>query len=165
MNSNLDASDIRSAVKAAIEKHGAEYDGLIPILLDINKTFGYIPVQAIKEVRRSVHLPEERIFISEGRLFALASFYHMLSTQPRGEHVIVFCESAPCHVVGGRKVRQSLQDVLQIKIGETTPDGKWSLIATSCLGVCSVGPVILVDDDMYSNVSPGQIPEILAKYS
>jgi NADH:ubiquinone oxidoreductase subunit E len=79
--------------------------------------------------------------------------------------VIVFCESAPCHVVGGRKLRQALQEALQIKVGETTPDGKWSLVSTSCLGVCSVGPVMLVDDDMYGNLTPEQIPEILAKYS
>jgi NADH:ubiquinone oxidoreductase subunit E len=88
----------------------------------------------------------------------------MLSTEPLGEHVIRFCESAPCHVVGGREVFQAIQDVLEIKAGETTPDGQWSLITTSCLGTCGVGPVMLVDEDIYGNITPEQVPEILAKY-
>jgi NADH:ubiquinone oxidoreductase subunit E len=89
----------------------------------------------------------------------------MLSTKPRGKHVIQFCESAPCHVVGGREVFERLIDELKIQPQETTPDGKWTFITVSCLGVCGVAPVLIVDEDMYGNVQPNQIPEILARYN
>jgi NADH:ubiquinone oxidoreductase subunit E len=89
----------------------------------------------------------------------------MLSTKPRGKHVIQFCESAPCHVVGGREVWQTLKETVNLEEDETSPDGKWSLITTSCLGLCGVGPVIVIDDDAYGNVTPEQIKDILAKYS
>ena len=88
----------------------------------------------------------------------------MISTKPTGRHVIKFCESAPCHVAGGKAVWDALLKELQIKPGETSPDGKWTLKTTSCLGVCAVGPVMMVDDDIYGNVDPDQIHEILGKY-
>ncbi len=151
-------------IDAAVQKHGSGHDAFIPILLEVNKTLGYIPVEALAEIRRRIHMPEDGVFVNEGKLFSLASFYHMLSTQPRGRHVVVFCESAPCHVVGGRQVWQALQDNLQLKAGQTSPDGKWSLVTTSCLGACGVGPVVVIDGEMYGNVSPDDLPSILEKY-
>ena len=159
-----DRPTIQAVVQAAIEQHGAHYDAFIPILLEVNKALGYIPVAAIAEIRQHVHMPSDRIFAHESRLYSLASFYHMLSTRPRGRHIVLFCESAPCHVVGGRQVWQTLQDTLELKAGETSPDDKWSLVTTSCLGACGVGPVIVVDEDMYGNVTPQQVGEILSRY-
>ena len=88
----------------------------------------------------------------------------MINTKPTGRHVVKFCESAPCHVAGGREVWKALQKELGIKPGETSDDGKWTLITTSCLGVCAVGPVMMVDEDIYGNITPNQLPEILGKY-
>jgi len=88
----------------------------------------------------------------------------MLSLKPRGRHVIKFCENAPCHVVGGRQVWQALHDQLKVKSGETTPDGRFTLLTTSCIGVCSVGPVVVIDDDVHGNVEPEQIADLLARY-
>ena len=156
--------DISAIVQAAIEKHGTKRDALIPILSEINRALGYIPSEAIQEVRQQLQGQEEQVFVSEGQLFGLASFYDMLSTKPRGRHVIKFCESAPCHVVGGKAVWDSLCETLDLKNGETTADNKWTLVTTSCLGLCSVGPVVLIDDDLYGNVRPDQIDEILARY-
>ena len=156
--------EITSVVRTAIEKHGATYESLIPILSEVNRALGYIPSEAIKEIKKQVHLPESNTFISESRLFSLASFYHMLSTKQLGRHVIRFCESAPCHVMGGRELFEAVKDELNLQPGETTPDNKWSLITTSCLGVCGVGPVLLVDEDIYGNVRPEQVSEILARY-
>ncbi len=156
--------DISAIVSDAIEKHGAHRDALIPILGEINKELGYIPADALREVRHRLHQPEERVFVSDSQLFSLASFYSMFSTQPRGRHVVQFCESAPCHVQGGRELIHALQDALALKPGETSPDGKWTLVMTSCLGVCAVGPVILVDEDIYGNLTPEQLPMIFAKY-
>ena len=156
--------DIAQVVRMAIEKHGASREGLIPILSEINRAYGFIPAPAFEEVQHQLNVPGNQLYVSKSQLFALASFYHMLSTEPLGEHVIRFCESAPCHVMGGREVFQAVQTALQIKAGETTPDGQWSLITTSCLGTCGVGPVMLVDDDIYGNIRPEQVPDILARY-
>lgn len=153
-----------AAVTAAIEKHGRKSDGVIPILLEINQQYGYVPGPALAEMRRQLHAPQDGVYVQQSQLFGLTSFYHMLSTKPRGRHVALFCESAPCHVMGGRQVWQALQEQLQLKAGQTSPDGKWSLVTTSCLGVCGIGPVVVIDEDMYGNVTPEQLPEILGRY-
>jgi NADH-quinone oxidoreductase subunit E len=77
---------------------------------------------------------------------------------------VQFCESAPCHVQGGRELWNSIQKTLKLKAGETDPEGRFTLKTVSCLGACGVGPVILVDDDMYGNVTPKQLADIFAKY-
>ena len=157
------ATDIRSdqdtlsVVQTAVTRHGATQEALVPILTEINHELGYLPAAALTEVSRLLRTPKSQ-------LFSVASFYHMLSTKPRGRHIIQFCESAPCHVVGGREVWQSLQDELKLTSGETSADGRWTLLTTSCLGICGVGPVIMVDDDIYGNVVPKQVPDILARY-
>jgi len=137
---------------------------LIPILSEINHELGYIPAEAFQEVRQQLKAADDHVLVSKSQLFGLASFYDMLSTKPRGRHVVKFCENAPCHVVGGKSVWDTLSDRLDLKNGETTADKKWTLVTTSCLGLCSVGPVVLIDDDLYGNVTPDQIDEILARY-
>jgi len=144
-------------VEAAVAKCGATREDLVPILTEINHALGYIPPEAFKEVSHVLHTPI-------GQLFSVASFYQMLSTKPRGRHLIQFCESAPCHVVGGREVWTALQDTLKLESGETSADGKWTLRTTSCLGVCAVGPVITVDEDIYGNITPQQVNGILERY-
>jgi NADH-quinone oxidoreductase subunit E len=157
-------SDIAVVVQTAIQKHGKKRDALIPILSEINHAFGYVPGEAFREVRKQLQDPAEQMYVSESQLYSLASFYDMLSTKPRGRHVIKFCENAPCHVVGGKAIWDTLKEELELKNGETTPDFKWTLVTTSCLGLCSVGPVLLIDDDIYGNVTPDQIPAILKHY-
>jgi NADH-quinone oxidoreductase subunit E len=145
------------AVQTAVGQHGATREELIPILNQVNQELGYLPAEAMDEISQMLRVPKSQ-------LFSVASFYQMLSTKPRGRHVIQFCESAPCHVVGGRKVWQTLLESLGVKAGETTPDGKWTLVTVSCLGICGVGPVMMVDEDVFGNVTPDQIPQILARY-
>ncbi len=164
MTAEVIQRDLKTIVQAAIEHHGATREALIPILSEINRTYGYIPVEAMSELKIQIHRPENHVFVSESQLFSLASFYQMFSTKELGRHVVRFCESAPCHVMGGREVFKALKDELMLEPGETTPDKKWSLLTTSCLGVCGVGPVILIDDDLYGNLRPEQVSEILAKY-
>ena len=156
--------DIVELVNEAIEKHGATRDAVVPILSEINKALGYIPAAALPEIRRHIHVPQEGVFLADSHLYSAASFYTLFSLKPIGRHVIRFCESAPCHVVGGREVIQAIQDELKLKPGETSVDRKWSLFMTSCIGICGVGPVFVVDEDVYGNVTPERVPEILAKY-
>jgi NADH:ubiquinone oxidoreductase subunit E len=153
----LDRQAVLDAVQIAIEHHGVNREELIPILSEVNRTLGYLPVEALAEISTKLQVPKSQIL-------SVATFYQMLTTKPRGKHTIQFCESAPCHVAGGQQVWNSLQDELELGPGETSSDGNWTLITTSCLGICAVGPVFLIDDDIFGNVTPEQIPEILARY-
>ena len=164
MEQEVKELDLASLVDKVVKEHGATRDAIIPILSEINRVLGYIPAAALAEIRRHIQIPQEGVFLADSHLYSAASFYQMFSLKPIGRHVVRFCESAPCHVVGGRQVIQALQDELGLQPGETSEDRKWSLLMTSCLGVCSVGPVFLVDDDIYGNVTPERVPEILARY-
>ncbi len=140
---SIDDQKITEVVDRVIAHHGATMDELIPILNDVNKELGYLPGEALKQISKHLHVPRSQ-------LFAVSSFYQMLSTKPRGRHVIQFCESAPCHVVGGREVWKKLREELKLEANETSPDGKRTLATTSCLIVRS--PVIIIDDDVYGNL-------------
>jgi NADH-quinone oxidoreductase subunit E len=164
MNQTYTETELDEVVQQAVEHQGAQRASVIPILSEINESFGYIPVEALGKIRRLINAPEEGLFLADSHLYATASFYSMFSLAPMGKHVIRFCESAPCHVVGAREVIEAIQDHLGIQIGETTADNQWTLLTTSCIGVCSVGPVFLVDDEIYGNVTPERVPAILAKY-
>ncbi len=156
--------ELSAIVEAAVEKHGTQADAFIPILLEINHNYGYIPAEAIRLARTKLHQPQEHSLVSEGQLYGLASFYHMLSTEKNGRHVVQFCDSAPCHVEGGRELWKAIQETLQLKSGQTDPQGRFTLKTVSCLGICGVGPVMLVDDDFYGNVTPEDLPDIFARY-
>jgi NADH-quinone oxidoreductase subunit E len=156
--------DIASLVEKAIQEHGATQEAVIPVLSEINRTIGYIPVAALPEIRRRINAPEDGVFLADSHLYSAASFYQLFSLRPLGRHIVRFCESAPCHVAGGRQVIQALQEHLGLNPGETSADKKWSLLTTSCVGVCAVGPVFFVDDDIYGNVTAERVPEILGHY-
>lgn len=144
-------------VQKIVKRIGATRADLISVLQAITNDFGFISQTAMEELSALMNLPTKEIY-------SVATFYRMLSTQPRGRHVVQFCESAPCHVVGGREVIATLKKALALEPGQTSPDKKWTLLSTSCLGVCGMGPVILIDTDMYGNVTPEQVKEILSRY-
>ena len=152
-----DQQDVRNLVRTLVTEKGYEKAELIRILHEINTELGYISDDAIQELSDRMNIPSSHIY-------SVATFYRMLSTEPRGRHVIQFCESAPCHVAGGRLVWQKLQNELGLSNGETSADEKWTLLTTSCLGVCGVGPVLVIDHDIYGNVTPEQIAGILSNY-
>jgi NADH:ubiquinone oxidoreductase subunit E len=149
--------DVLLAVRTAVAQHGATREEMIPILADVNRELGYLPSEALDEVSRLLGAPKSQ-------LYSVASFYEMFSTEKLGRHVIRFCDSAPCHVVGGRTMMQALHEALHLEPGETSADGKWTLEPVSCLGICAVGPVMMIDDDLYGNLEPDQLPDILARY-
>ena len=149
--------DFIETANEAVDMYHGKKEELIPILMKVNQEIGFIPKEAMEQISLRLHLPQSQ-------LYSVATFYHMFFIKQTGRHVIKFCESAPCHVVGGREVLDTLKNELELDPGETSSDGKWTLTTTSCLGVCGVGPVIMVDEDMYGNLTPNQIPDILAKY-
>lgn len=149
--------DIRKMVRELVREHGDVKAELIPILHEVNRELGYISDEAIIELSERMNIPSSHIY-------SVATFYRMLSTERHGRHVIQFCESAPCHVAGGRQVWQKLKNELGLIKGKTSEDDKWTLLTTSCLGLCGVGPVMVIDSDIYGNVTPDQVPGILANY-
>ncbi len=164
MEHDVQELELTELVERAVREHGASRDAIIPILSEINRALGYIPAAALPEIRRRIQAPDEGAFVADSQMYSAASFYQMFSLRPTGTHIVRFCESAPCHVEGGRQVIRALEDELGLRPGETSADRKWSLFTTSCLGVCSVGPVFLVDDDVYGNVTPEKVRGILARY-
>ena len=144
-------------VNKAVDMYHSKKVDLIPILMQVNQEIGFIPKEAMEQISLRIHVPQSQ-------LYSVATFYHMLFTKQTGRHVIKFCESAPCHVAGSREVLDALKNELELEPGETSGDRKWTLTTTSCLGVCGVGPVIMVDEDIYGNITPNQIPDILARY-
>ena len=163
MNKTYTETELDEVIERLVQHHGARRAEVIPILSELNEAFGHIPVEALGKIRRAINTPEDGLFLADSHLYATASFYSMFSLQLVGKHVIRFCESAPCHVVGAREVIEAIQSHLGIGVGETTPDNEWTLLTTSCIGLCSVAPVILVDDQLYGNLTPARVPEILAK--
>lgn len=151
------SDDLKQEISSILQEIKKDRGNLIPILHKITQRFGYISSQALYEVSEQTAIP-----LSE--VFSVATFYRMLPTQERGRHVILFCESLPCHVVGGREVLQALKTELQLEPGQTSPDQKWTLLTTSCLGVCNFGPVISIDGNIHGNLTPESLPEILKKY-
>jgi NADH-quinone oxidoreductase subunit E len=131
-------------------------DDLVARLTDLNKQFGYIPQTEVEKLARELRLPVAKVF-------GVMTFYSLFSAQPRGKHIVRFCEDAPCHVAGGRAVFEAIRTTLGLEPGQTSADGKWTFEMTSCIGVCGVGPVMMVNDEVYGNLTPERVVEILGR--
>ncbi|GAB4529790.1 MAG: hypothetical protein Fur0018_16640 [Anaerolineales bacterium] len=158
VNEVISPPQVNQAVQLALETHGHATADLVAVLQQINDHLGYVPTLAIVEIARRMGMPPSRVY-------SIATFYSMIATEPCGRHVVQFCESAPCHVTGGRELWQALCDALGIQAGETTPDGEWTLVTTSCLGQCDRGPNLIIDDDLHFQVTPQRLKALLAQYT
>lgn len=141
-------------IQTVLDKYHHDRGELVPMLRELNDAIGYLPKEALQEI-------SERLRVPESHAYGVATFYSMLSTEKKGQFVVKVCESAPCHVVGGREVIKAITQQLRIQAGETTPDGKFSLEFVSCLGVCGVGPVMMVNSDVYGNLTPEKAVDVL----
>ena len=146
-----------AATHKIIDEYGADPETLVEILRDLNQAYGYLTSEHLEAVATKLKLPSSKVY-------SVASFYSMINLKPVGKHIIRFCEDAPCHIAGGRDVWEALEQELGIFFGETTTDGKWTLLPTSCIGACSVGPVMLVDENIYGNLTPDKVKTLIARY-
>ncbi|MBN1487070.1 MAG: NADH-quinone oxidoreductase subunit NuoE [Anaerolineae bacterium] len=140
-----------------IKHYGTDAEALVEILRDLNQIAGHLSPEHLLLIAQRLNLPSSKVY-------SVASFYSLINIKPLGRHVIRFCEDAPCHVAGGREVWEALEQELGIPFGETTPDRQWSLLTTSCIGACAVGPVMMIDDEIYGNLTPEKVHEILTQY-
>lgn len=146
-----------SKTKKLIKKHGKKKGVLIPLLQDIQEEYGYVPEEAVDLVAKELN-----IFPVD--IYGVLTFYTQFYLTPRGKHTIRVCQGTACHVMGGKEVLDYLSTKLNIKDGETTKDGLFSLERVACLGCCGMAPVVQVDDDFYGNCTIQMMDEMLDKY-
>jgi len=127
---------------------------LLAQLQDEQESAGYISEQFIKQTAESLG-------ISISEVYGVATFYHLLSTQPQGRNVILVCKCIPCYFKGSDSVIETIHEKLGIAPGETTQDGKFSLQLTNCIGACDQAPAILLNHDLHCNLTPVKIAQIL----
>ena len=130
---------------------------LMPVLQGAQEIFGCVPIDVQKYIAQELHTT-----LSE--VYGVATFYSQFSLQPKGEYLISVCLGTACYVKGSQKVLDKLSEVLNVLVGGTTPDGRFTLEATRCLGACGLAPVMTINDEVYGRLTPDAIPDIIAKY-
>ncbi len=151
----VDREKVSALVREAKSESLEERDILINTLHKVQDYFGnYIPIEAAEIVAEELMIPKSKVY-------EVLTFYTMFSTKPRGKYVIRVCVNLPCHVTGGREIVQTLQEILGVKFGETTKDNLFTLETTSCLGLCGVAPVIMINDQYYGDLTPKKVREII----
>jgi len=130
---------------------------LIPALQAVQEKLGFVPREAMEEIG-------ELAGVSANTVYGVASFYAQFRYVKPGEHMVKICLGTACHVCGAVTIVDSLERELHIKEGETTKDDKFSLETVRCFGSCALAPVVVVDDEVYGNVTAPKALEILKKY-
>lgn len=142
-----------------VQRFPRSRDRLLAILHELQRANprNYLTGEDLRLVAQYLDLPLSQVHDA-------VTFYSMFSLVPRGRHIIRLCDSPPCHLAGAWSLLAALQEELGIRVGETTPDGLFTLEFTSCLGVCGVAPAMMIDDQVYGNLNPERVREILAGY-
>ncbi len=148
---------VGTLVKELSDKHGRERKSLMPILQEIVRKHNYLTDEAMVEVARELD-------ISAAEVYGTASFYTFLDTQVKGKYVIRVCKTITCSMKGKNDIIHTLEDILKIKVGETTPDRQFSLMETNCIGWCHKAPAILINDMPYTELTPEKLTEIIKGY-
>ncbi len=146
-----------SEVKLIVNKYRGESWALISILQDLQEREGYLPRDVLSEVakRMNVGLPQ---------VYGVATFFRSLSLVPQGRHRVTLCLGTACHVRGGPRILDEVTRLLKIMPDGTTDDGLFTLKVVNCLGACAIGPVMMVDDKYYGDMSASRAKRILDDY-
>jgi NADH-quinone oxidoreductase subunit E len=145
------------AICEIIEKHGYQKASLIGILQDIQATMNFLPRKALLQISKSIGVPLTDIY-------EVATFYKAFSLEPKGKHTIQVCLGTACHVRGGQRVLDYLENRLEVKAGGTTRDLSFTLESVNCLGACALGPIMVIDHKYYGHIHANKIDSILKKY-
>jgi NADH:ubiquinone oxidoreductase subunit E len=148
---------VGNLVKELSDKHGRARESLMPILQGIVERHNYLTDEAMVEVAKELD-------ISAAEVYGTASFYTFLDTKARGRYVIRVCKTITCSMKGKGEIIQTLEDMLKIKVGETTSDKLFSLIETNCIGWCHKAPAILINEIPYTELTPEKVVEIIKGY-
>ena len=144
-------------LEEAIARHKGERGAVMPVLQEAMNIFGYVP-QDVQE------MIADGLGATLSEVYGVSTFYSQFSLEPKGEYVIGICLGTACYVKGSQKIIDEVSKQLEIEVGRTTTDGKFTLNATRCLGACGLAPVMMINDEVYGRLTPDQIPAILDKY-
>ena len=139
------------------EEYGNNPEALVMVLQAINAQYHYVPEAALRYVGEKLGVPLSKVY-------AVATFYKAFHLEPRGRHIISQCVGTACHVRGATRIKRKVEQSLTIQEGQNTPDMRYTFETVRCIGCCSLGPVIKIDEDVYSNVEQDQVGAILEKY-
>jgi NADP-reducing hydrogenase subunit HndA len=142
---------------AVIEKYAGVKGAMMPILQEAQDIYGYLPYEVQKLISDKTGVPVEEIY-------GIASFYAQFKLNPNGEVAVAVCLGTACYVKGSGDIIEECSRVLNVPIGSTSSDGKYSLEATRCIGACGLAPVLTINGEVYGRLTKDDIPGILAKY-
>ena len=137
-----------------IQKFGQNREALLPILQSVVEENNHLTNKDIGTIAKSLDL-------SSAYVYGTASFYSFLDLEERGKYVIRICKTISCYMKGKNEILETIEDVLRIKIGETTSDKKFSLLETNCIGWCHKAPAMLINDEPYTELTPQKVIKIL----
>ena len=145
------------ALDLVIEKYKDTNGALIPVLHEAQEIYGYLPIEVQKMV-------SEKLSVPLAEIYGVVTFYAQFSLNPKGEYKIGVCLGTACYVKGSGDILNKIKEKLHIEVGECSPDGKFSLDATRCIGACGLAPVMTINEDVYGRLSVDDVEGILEKY-
>ena len=140
-----------------IAQHKDEAGATIPVLHKAQEIYGYLPIEVQQMISDGLGVPLAEIY-------GIVTFYTQFSLNPKGEYVIGVCLGTACYVKGSGDIIEKCKEILGIDVGECTPDGKFSIEATRCIGACGLAPVLTVNDEVYGRLTVDDIADIIKKY-
>jgi NADH-quinone oxidoreductase subunit E len=143
-------------VNEIIDGYQADRMNALAILQDIQREYNYLP-------REAIELTAQRLGVSKGEVYRLATYFSAFSLQPKGKYVCKVCMGTACHVLGGLRILEAMERELGIKTGETTPDRLFSLEAVRCLGACALGPVVVINEEPHGYMTPDKAIRLIAR--
>ena len=144
-------------LQKVIEKYKGMEGALIPVLHEAQEIYGYLPIEVQKMISEGLDIPLAEIY-------GVVSFYTQFSINPKGKYKIGVCLGTACYVKGAAEILDKFKEKLGIEVGECTPDGKFSIDATRCIGACGLAPVVTINDDVYGKLNAEDVEGILEKY-
>lgn len=153
---SIPADHIAGSVSAILDRHVRREGPLLPILHDIQEEFGHVPQDAIPVIAKGLNL-------TRAEVHGVVSFYHDFREQPAGRHVIRLCRAEACQSMGGEALAGRLERELGVKSGETTADGRITIEAVYCLGLCACAPAAMVDGQPVARLDEAKVAALLAK--
>jgi bidirectional [NiFe] hydrogenase diaphorase subunit len=143
-------------VEATARRHGREPHALIETLHTVQESFGYLDESALRFVASSLRVPLSRVF-------GAATFYHFFTLKPKGKHTCVVCTGTACYIKGAPALLGAIEQAHGIKPGETTPDGKLSVLTARCIGSCGLAPAVVLDNNVMGKIGPADMLARLEK--
>ncbi|MCK9202832.1 MAG: NADH-quinone oxidoreductase subunit NuoE [Bacteroidales bacterium] len=150
-------TECQELIKELADKYGRERASLLPILQGVVEKNNYISDTCMTDIAKELDL-------SAAQVYGTATFYSFLDTEPRGKYVIRVCKTITCDMHGKKMIIQTLEDMLKIKVGETTPNKKFTLLETNCLGWCHEGPAMLINEKPFSGLTTEKVHDIISEY-